>query len=616
MLGMAPVQYPGGPGGIEQESTYVQAEKPYADLDDAFLPDTIELPEPFESRGSPVREESFDDIDLGDDLGDDLGGDVSDDVIDDLGNDLARDIIVNDIGNGEISQFIEKTAITDVSTLAASSAEIEEMDDDLPEDLLDEIDALPGVDLDEALVDDLPPLKEFKPEPAPVRIGEPRRARISPTLAGGIGVGVAVIIGLVLYAVLSESDDTSADESATTVAEEGSEGTPGVPKKATRDKSVQELLGGATSELKAQQKKGPPHTCKPLTDYPKFPWKDKLEKVVKSVDTGSLCGLFGFSPDAIAAGLKKDPHYGPTGYDLMPKGRVFELFPMGKAVRRAPTIEFLFTDNQLFEIHLNYRMEAAKDLKMGMFTSLLGKPSSDKKDSLDRRVTRYEDGDMEIIHYQKVDAYKREFNDIVFRSKPITNPLKEALALREEAIGSFERGMGYFSQKQTKRAIDQFHKAEKAIPSMGIAYVFEGITWLQVEEFEKAAQAADKVIDKSSDDRAKAGAHGLHAVIALYSGDTMSAELLFRKAAELDPTDPEFSTSAKELSSGSYAPDRVAKTAARMSCLKENRSWSEKGLLARGNFPDSKTYMRAKNKAKRSSEYKSSYELWVGWECQ
>jgi tetratricopeptide (TPR) repeat protein len=181
---------------------------------------------------------------------------------------------------------------------------------------------------------------------------------------------------------------------------------------------------------------------------------------------------------------------------------------------------------------------------------------------------------------------------------------------------SFKRGMDYFTQKQSKRAIDQFRKAVQAVPSMGMAYIFEGITWLQSENFEKAAQAADKVVENSKDDRAKAGAHGLHAVIALYNGDVMSAELLFRKAAELDPTDPEFSTSVKELSSGRYAPERVAKTAARMSCLSQKREWSQKGLLARGNFPDNKTYMRAKNRSKRSAGYKSAYDMWVGWECR
>ncbi len=606
VLGMAPVQIPGvvepPPETTEDTSFEVPDDADYEDLEApsfeeaavaAFEVGDGDMTNLGEMEGTPfpgaIAEESFNAFDLGDDGMDD------------------------EFEEDEISQFNEATAITDVSNLALSSVAMGDMDDELPADLLNEIEALPSVALEENLPETMPAVQPMETQPAGVRMSGPKRPRLSPMLLGGIIGGVLAAVVLVIFALVGESDDAG-DDSVATAPEKTPGETP--DQKADDKKSLQEMLGGATPELAKEQKSGPDHKCKPISAYPDFPWFDKIKKAAASAKTDSICGLFGMSQESIAGGLTSEPHYGPTGYDLIPKGTLYEVFPLGEAKRRAPTMEFLFSDGRLFEIHLKYKMEAAKKIKRDIFKSLLGKPVMDKKDTLDREVARYQDGDLAIIHYKKVDAYDREFNDIIFRSRPVTEQLREELTQREKAIVAFERGMEYFTQKQTKRAVGQFKKAVKAIPSMGAAYVFEGITWIQVEEFEKAAQAADKVVENSTDDRAKAGAHGLHAVIALYSGDVMSAELLFRKAAELDPTDKEFSTSAEELSSGKYAPARVAKTAARMSCLKKKRFWSQKGLLARGNFPDDKTFTRAKNKAKRKAEYKSSYDMWVGWECR
>ena len=176
--------------------------------------------------------------------------------------------------------------------------------------------------------------------------------------------------------------------------------------------------------------------------------------------------------------------------------------------------------------------------------------------------------------------------------------------------------MGFFTQQKSQRAIGQFRKAQRLMPSMGDAYVFEGITLLRSEQFDSAAIVARKALKNSTDDRAKAGALGLQAVISLYSGFKDMAQELFEKAAKLDPTDAEFAHSAKELETGEYAPSRIAKTAARMSCMKSHPNWTEKGLLARGNFAESSRYEKARKRARKKSEYKSAFDMWVGWECQ
>ncbi|MCP4606892.1 MAG: hypothetical protein GY847_41350 [Proteobacteria bacterium] len=367
-----------------------------------------------------------------------------------------------------------------------------------------------------------------------------------------------------------------------------------------------------------------PAECNAFSQYSKFSWSKHLGSLIDSQGKTGICELFGMSPKDVTSAFNDLPRYGPTGYDLVPEGAIFEIYPGGHSVRRAPTIEFLFTKEKLFEIHLNYGFSAAKDHKGDLFETALGKPVETGEDLQDRKFVRYVDKDLVVEQLEKTDPYKRVFREIVFTKKVFQDLDEEKLQLRKQARAAFAKGMDAFNQRKSGRAVANFGKARKLIPEYGASYVLEGITLIRQEKFEEADELATKALEVSRDERAHAEAKGIQAVAALYKGSKDEAIALFRSAVVLDPTNSEFGNSVSELDTGKYRPERVAKTAARMSCKSDkskrkkgrNKGWTTDGLLARGNFLDNKTYVKALRKAKKKSAFEQEYERWVGWECR
>jgi tetratricopeptide (TPR) repeat protein len=383
----------------------------------------------------------------------------------------------------------------------------------------------------------------------------------------------------------------------------------------TGSKTATLTKDAASAESAAKEEKQKEHKCKPLSDYPKFAWLSTLETLAKASNKSSICGLFGVSKEDVVTAMRGALTFGPTGYDLLPRATVFEVFPLGKAERRAPSMELIFIDDLLFEIRMNYAMSDNSSLDPEMFKPALGAPKVVTDDPLSRDIKIYTDEDMVIFWYKKTDPYKRVFNEVVFSSRLVRAGLEKELKDRSDAQNAFEQGMVLFNQKQPMRAVDKFKDARKIIPKMGTAYIFEGLALLQKEQFDKLEALAVSAFENSTDDRSRAGAKGLQAVAALYHGDKEGALSLFNNAAVLDPADAEFSTAVEELKTGEYDASRVAKTAARMDCRQNHSEWSVKGLLARGNFPDDDTFEKAKKSAKKKPGYKAAFDMWNAWEC-
>ncbi len=576
--------------------------------------------------------------------------------------DLDGDLLDDDID--EISKFTEQTAITDVSNLArgmSGPSPVEDLDEDISADLLDEImestplEPLPAPPPSASGGFSRPPQAPFSPQaqaqaqaqalPTAVgmsplssllesdtqtdvrrpRVGAaPNRRTVPMVVIGGLVIAAVVFTA---YGLFSGGDEETPAETETAAVASGAQEKPATdttPSEGAKAEKSQKTSKSSKPEEKAETaaaaeiKEGtlPPHTCKPLSAYPKFAWRDILETLARAADKSSICGLFGMTKEDAVTAMRGTPNFGPTGYDLLPRSTVFEVFPDGKAERRAPSIEMLFIDDLLYEIRMNFRMAHGDTLDPNMFKAALKAPKTITGDPLNREIKTYTDGDMIIFWYKKTDAFKRVFNEVVFSSRIVRKGLEKELKARSEAQIQYEQGVALYNQKQVMRAIDKFRKAVKIVPGMGSAYIFEGIALLQTEQFDKIESVAAKAFENSIDDRARAGAKGLQAVVALYNGDKETALALFKNASGLDPTDPEFATSVDELKTGNYDAARVAKTAARMDCRRNHPDWSVKGLLARGNFPDNATFQKAKKDAKRKSNYKSAYEMWDGWECR
>lgn len=618
MLGMAPVVLPHTVTGPGQSSVLP---RPSAAPASTLSTLGTGLDDELEPTPLPSAPQGISGNFLGDDFDSlDLDGDVLDDDID------------------EISKFTEQTAITDVSTLARgmSRRPVEALGEDISPDLLDEI-------MDSTPLEPTPPptASDFLRPPssrlAPVLQALPTAVNLTPlgpmlesdtetriprpAKRGGTNTPLIVIGALVLaaggfvaYGLLSEGTESEKQPESVAINQSAPVPEKSAPPTEAKDETKPEEAPAKTDADK--DAKFPEHKCKSLSDYPSFAWRNTLDALAGATEKTGICGLFGLSKEAVVTAMRDTPNFGPTGYDLLPRSTVFEVFPEGKAERRAPSMELLFMDDLLYEIRMKFGMSNGEKLDPNMFKAALGTPKSVNGDPLEREIKSYTDGDMILFWYKKTDAFNRVFNEVVFSSRIIRAGIEKELKQRSEAQILYEQGMALYNQKQLMRAVDKFKKARKIIPAMGSAYIFEGIALLQNEQFDQIEGIAAQAFQNSTDDRARAGAKGLQAVVALYNGDKETALALFKNADGLDPADPEFATSIEELKSGNYDPARVAKTAARMDCRHNRPEWSVKGLLARGNFPDNNTFQKAKKEAKKKAAYKSAFDMWNGWECR
>ncbi len=356
--------------------------------------------------------------------------------------------------------------------------------------------------------------------------------------------------------------------------------------------------------------------CKTFDAYPEFPWKEHIATLVDGTEAKGICGLVKASPALVEKLFAKQTHIGPTGFDLLKGGEIFKMYPTEQTHRVAPSVSFVFVNDALYEIHFDYKGEVADKLPLDLFKSsfsdTFSQTGADGKD----QKTSFVDGDTLVNRNFKKDIYERVTNRIVFASKGIKAKLGNRNKKRLSAEVSVEKGISLLGQKKFTEAAEAFRKARRDIPSFGGSYTWEGIALLQQERFDAVEVAAKKALEVTADRRSKAEASGLLAVVALYNGDKAKAVELFGKASELDPTNGEFESSTKELTSGKYEHSRVAKTAARLKCLDGNSGiGTRKGILARGNFPDSETYKKVFGEVEGNKTFQAELKKWVSWTC-
>jgi tetratricopeptide (TPR) repeat protein len=329
-----------------------------------------------------------------------------------------------------------------------------------------------------------------------------------------------------------------------------------------------------------------------------MPWKDVLERGLGSLGKAGVCQAFGLPAASVAEAFGDLPIVGPGGYDAVAGGGLLEVFPGGKAVRNGPSIELLFVGDRLYEVRLNFRDTAGVDLGAKAIAEATEVEAEEVKDHLGRKLGRVVDGDL-VIEYLEEKWYGRTLKTLVFASVQIREFVDSARGTREKAEISIAEGDGFFGKWKFEEALESYRAAAGAMDSLGLAHVKQALMLTRLERFDEVGTAVRKALEVSAEPRVRAEALGLLAVTALYDEDKAAALGHFRKAAATDPANGFFEMSAKELESGEYATDRVARTAARMECLKKKSFKSTfRGLLARGNFPDMKTYFDVLKKAK------------------
>ncbi|MBW2278834.1 MAG: hypothetical protein JRF63_15180 [Deltaproteobacteria bacterium] len=199
--------------------------------------------------------------------------------------------------------------------------------------------------------------------------------------------------------------------------------------------------------------------------------------------------------------------------------------------------------------------------------------------------------------------------------------MRQALASDQEQRDKAEKliseGESLFGSRKYEDAIAKFDEAAEKLPRLGRALVKKALVLTRTEDFEQVEATAKKVLEVSREHRVRAEAFGLIALAALFNGDKDKAITQFKAAAAADLANSLFAISHKELESGDYEMARVALTAARMECLtKKKIAGTNKGLLARGNFPDFGTYFKVMRKANKSPKFDKRKRDYMKYECR
>ncbi len=442
-------------------------------------------------------------------------------------------------------------------------------------------------------------------------------------MAHAIGAG-AVLVGLIATIIaLAASGEEEPAEVAAAEGESGEAEPDEKPEGGDEAEPGEEPGGASKKEERAaparedEQEAALPaagENCRALADYPSFPWKGWLSDL--GAGKGGICALFGLSVDEISARLGEHPTVGPSGIDLIPGGRLLEVFPEGETGRRQPAVRLRFAGGKLFEIRLEYRDALAGQVEGDDLEELLDEPLEETTDPLGRDVARYRDGDM-LVERVTEKWYGRTLESLVFASNQLRESLGDDLDKRNKALATIAEGDAALARKKYEEALEKYGQVAEKTPSLGLSHMKRATALIRLERFEEVLAAARKALEVSRDQSARADARGLLGVAALHAGEEDRALAHYEAAAKEDPANDLFPISVEELETHEYQTDRVALTAARMECLKKKKiEASHEGLLARGNFPSLGVYFDALEKARRDGRWKSLFKSYVRMECR
>jgi len=442
------------------------------------------------------------------------------------------------------------------------------------------------------------------------------KTRVLHALAGGIVLAALIATIVVLAAMPSKKDESGAALVAANASPKPlSIRRPAVPEASPTTRAAAVPVSATDENAAPRQIPEAGKSCAAWSKYPEFPWREHLEAASGKVAANGPCGLFGASVAQIAAALEKLPKVGPCGFDFIKEGGLLELFPTGKTDRRSPNMELLFVADKLFEIRLNYRESVPLEIEAKDLSEVFGAKPAKSKDWAGRKIQTVADGDV-VIELIEEEWYGRTLKTMVFASAAVRQSLEREKSQRASAEKEIANGDAALAKWDIEKALSHYVSASDYVPAFGYAYVKQGVALTRLERFDEVEKVARKALERSGEFRAHAEAFGLLAVVALFRGDVAKAIENFDSAAKTDIANGFFASSAEELKKGVYAVDRVARTAARMECRGDKGlKASEKGLLARGNFPSLEKYFEVLKAAKVNPSFAKAKKAFAKMEC-
>lgn len=357
--------------------------------------------------------------------------------------------------------------------------------------------------------------------------------------------------------------------------------------------------------------------CLPLARYgKKFPWKGLLDKLLQKQGVNKVCQLLGTPSSVVADVFSSATMIGPTGYDWIIDGGRIEVFPGNTAGARMPSIEFIYTKGKLFKIKLKYRnAKVAKRLNVDNLQEFFKKETT-QTDHLDRSATSFDEQDMKVVYIEE-EWYGQTLKTLEFSSVKFNEEMAGHIQKLERLESVYKAAEAAYFGWKFDEALEKYQEVSSMAPGIGAALVKQGLIYLRDDDFGQARSFAQKALENSQQDDVKAGAKEILAVNALRDGDIDGAKALLQEAISLSPSSPRFKSYLQQLDEREYVIKNIAQTAARMSCIEEGKSKSsELGVLARGFFPDKRTFQKSVKTVSRKKEFKDTKKSLIAWECK
>ena len=352
--------------------------------------------------------------------------------------------------------------------------------------------------------------------------------------------------------------------------------------------------------------------CHPVSAFGAFLWHGELASLVEKSGYKAVCDLMGQSFASMVTALADDNPVMAGSIDGLPDTAALEIVPSDAAALSAGGIRLMFHQTKLFRVVLDFGKARDIGLDMDDIAEVL-ETKAEKNTSGELSVTAVNDGAVRIELVQERGAEK--LRELQFTAIKLDDALANRLEAQRRARRFLIKANDYVRRRQFSNAADAFQSAVDANDASGSAWVGRALAQLYLEDFSGARAAADKALTVSDDDMVHSMAAQALAVVFLRSGDLKAAIAQLEKAVSHNGDNAEATLALRELKTGEYGTERVAITAARMSCPEELGA-SLQGLLAKGNFPDTQTFFNALRRAKMDIQFERLKRDWVSRECR
>lgn len=368
-------------------------------------------------------------------------------------------------------------------------------------------------------------------------------------------------------------------------------------------------VGGTNREKSSRASK---RGCKPFSAYAPFLWDKYIKRAVSHFGGLTVCDILGLDAKSIRQAFDDVTTNFSTGYDGLPGGSAVELYPSGETSGIVPRISFVFFKDKLFRVIFEYRNQQDIDIEMARFEELWGMEA--QRVSLpEQHIVAIDDGEIRLELVE--DRIGKKDRRLVISDLKVDEKLAQQLDAVWKATQKTAEGDRLFNQEAFEQAAKKYIEATQVNDAYAAGFIGLANAQMRLEDFDAASKNASHAAKVSEDTRLIAKAYRMIAIAMLYAKNIDQAVLALKKAVQNDRSVKEYVTALKELETGSYGTERVARNAARLSCLKTQRA-SAQGVLVRGNFVGTKEFFSALRNAKKDIQFETLKRRYVLKECR